>query len=191
MDDESNELELERILSQVCTDEELRKTWMRYAIAQQAVHGHDVAYPQWDVSMRVQNALVGLPAARPAREAGFRQRFLRPLTSLAVAASVTFTVVIGGRQLAQLDESVPYNQDDQSVAASASPVGMVNSFGATSVPASLGTRSVPVLQPATRNAYQELAQQRQRRYMQAHAEQAALNSPQGLVPFARVPEIRE
>jgi len=57
--------------------------------------------------------------------------------------------------------------------------------------ASFGTQAVPVLQPAVRTAYQDLAQQRQRMYMQEHAEQAALNSPQGLVPFVRVPELRE
>ena len=50
---------------------------------------------------------------------------------------------------------------------------------------------VPVLQPATRTAYNELARQRMERYMQEHAEQAALNTPQGLIPFARVSEIRE
>jgi len=70
-------------------------------------------------------------------------------------------------------------------------VGMLNSLGATAMQASYGTQPVPVLQPATRTAYQELAQQRLRRYMQEHVEQASLNSPQGLVPFARVPQIRE
>ncbi len=77
------------------------------------------------------------------------------------------------------------------MANSASPVGMLNSLGATAVQASYGTQPIPVLQPATRTAYQELAQQRLRKYMQEHVEQAALNSPQGLVPFARVPQIRE
>ena len=108
-----------------------------------------------------------------------------------LAASVALTVVIGGRQLAQIDSTEPYNQGDRAVATSASPVGWVNSFGATTVQASYGTRAVPMLQPVTRTAYQDLAQHRQRRYMQEHAEQAALNSPQGLVLFARVPEIRE
>jgi sigma-E factor negative regulatory protein RseA len=37
----------------------------------------------------------------------------------------------------------------------------------------------------------ELARQRMEKYSQEHAEHAALNSPQGLVPFARVPQIRE
>jgi sigma-E factor negative regulatory protein RseA len=68
---------------------------------------------------------------------------------------------------------------------------MVNSLGATTVQASYGAQAVPVLQPAAHTAYQQLARQRHGRYMQEHAEHAALNSPQGLIPFARVPRIRE
>jgi sigma-E factor negative regulatory protein RseA len=48
---------------------------------------------------------------------------------------------------------------------------------------------VPTLEPADRTAYRELARQRLRRYSQEHAEHASLNTPQGLVPFARVPVI--
>jgi sigma-E factor negative regulatory protein RseA len=191
MDDESNELELERILTRVGTDQELRQTWMRYAIAHQAVHGHDVAHPEWDISVRVQRALLGSQATEPATSATFRQRVARPLASLAIAASVTLTVVIGGRQLAQIDSSTSAGQVDSALAASASPVGLLNSLGATTVQASYGTQAIPALRPVTRTAYQELAQQRLRKYMQEHAEQASLNSPQGLVSFARVPEIRE
>jgi sigma-E factor negative regulatory protein RseA len=102
---------------------------------------------------------------------------------------VAATVVIGGQQIASISGAAPY--DGQAVAASASPVGLVNSLGATTVRASYGTRPIPVLQPATRTAYRELARQRMEKYMQEHAEHAALNSPQGLIPFARVPEIRE
>ena len=100
------------------------------------------------------------------------------------------TVVIGGQQLAQIGGADPYG-NGRAVAASASPVGLVNSLGATTVQASYGTQAMPVLQPATRTAYQKLARQRMHKYMQEHAEQAALNSPQGLIPFARVPLIRE
>jgi sigma-E factor negative regulatory protein RseA len=99
-------------------------------------------------------------------------------------------VVIGGQQLAQIGGADAYG-GNQSLAASASPVGMLNSLGATTVQASYGTRAIPVLQPATHTAYQELARQRMQQYMQEHAEHAALNSPQGLIPFARVPQIRE
>lgn len=193
MDNEANDLELERVLAQVTSDSELRQTWVRYNLTQHAVHGHPVAYLNLDISARVQSALAGsqTDVRRPgAALAFFKQRMVRPLASFAVAASVAATVVIGGQQLAQVGGADPYGVD-RYVADGASPVGMLNSLGATAVQASYGTQPIPVLQPATRTAYQELAQQRLRKYMQEHAEQAALNSPQGLVPFARVPQIRE
>jgi sigma-E factor negative regulatory protein RseA len=191
MDDESNELELERVLSQASGGGELRQVWKRYNLIQQVVQGHPLTHLDWDISQRVQSALAGSKmGGRDISLSGFRQRMLRPLISLGVAASVTVTVVFGGQQIARLGSADPYGLDG-SVAASSSPVGMLNSLGATAVQASYGTQAIPVLRPAIRTAYQELAQQRQRKYMQEHAEQAALNSPQGLVPFARVPQIRE
>ena len=191
MDDEANELELERVLAQVNDDGELREAWVRYNQARHAVQGHQLAHLDWDISGRVQSTLAGPQTESPAASrAGLTQRLLRPLASLAVAASVAATVVIGGQQLAQIGGADPYGVD-RSVAHSPSPVGMINSLGATPVPASYGMQAIPVLQPATRTAYDELAQRRLRKYMQEHAEQAALNSPQGLLPFARVPQIRE
>jgi sigma-E factor negative regulatory protein RseA len=191
LDDEANELELERVLSQMSSDAELRQTWLRFNMANHALHGEQLAHLNWDISARVQSARDGSQSgtSAPARK-GFKQRLMRPLISVGVAASVALTVVIGGQQLAGIGSADRYG-NAPSVAASPSPVGLLNSLGATTLQASYGTQPMPVLQPATRSAYQDLAQQRLRRYMQAHAEQAALNSPQGLVPFARVPEIRE
>lgn len=190
LDDEANELELERILANA-GDDNLRQTWQRYNIVRHAHAGQDLSHLNLDISAQVRSAIdsAGNATERDSAE-GLRQRFMRPLASFAVAASVAATVVIGGQQLAQVSGSDPYGSE-QAVAASASPVGMVNSLGATTVQASYGTQSIPVLQPATRTAYQELARQRMARYMQEHAEHAALNSPQGLIPFARVPQIKE
>jgi len=191
LDDEANELELERILSRIADDDELRQTWVRYNAVRATVSGHQLAHIKLDISTQVRQAITEQRAPVAAHTAtSLRQRLLRPVASLAIAASVAATVVIGGQQLAQIGGADPYG-NDQAVAASASPVGLVNSLGATTVQASYGTQSVPVLQPATRTAYQELARQRMQKYMQEHAEQAALNSPQGLIPFARVPQIRE
>jgi sigma-E factor negative regulatory protein RseA len=184
MDDEANELEIERVLSRIADDPELRQAWVRYNMVRSVTTGQHPARLDLDVSAQVREALAGEAHGT----VGLRQRWLRPLASMAVAASVAATVVLGGQQLAQLEAS---GRDGQAIASSVSPVGMVNSLGATSVQASYGTQSVPVLQPATRTAYQELARQRLHKYMQAHAEQAALNSPSGLVPFARVPRIKE
>ena len=191
LDGEANELELERVLSQIADDDDLRQTWIRYNVARSAVAGHQFTHTELDVSSQVRLALAEQPASvsAGARES-IKQRFLRPVTSLAVAASVAATVVIGGQQLAQIG-GAGSDGSIQTVAASASPVGMVNSLGATTVQASYGTQAVPVLQPTTGTAYRELARQRMHKYMQEHAEHAALNSPQGLIPFARVPQIRE
>lgn len=183
LDDEANELELQRVLSRVGDDTQLRQTWVRYNLAHAATSGHPPAHIELDISTRVREAITAAPA-RP----GLGRRLLQPLASLAVAASVTAVVVLGGAQLAGIDSN---NYSGQAVAGSVSPVGMVNSLGATSVQASYGTRSLPVLQPTTGTAYQELARQRLQKYMQEHAEHAALNSPAGLVPFARVPAIQE
>jgi sigma-E factor negative regulatory protein RseA len=192
MDNEANELELERVLAQVAGDTGLRQAWVRYNLTRFAAQGHSVAHLDLDISVRVQSALAGSQMDVSGHRfalAGFKQRMVRPLVSFAVAASVAATVVIGGQQLAHIGAD-SYGVD-RPIANGASPVGMLNSLGATAMQASYGTQPVPVLQPATRTAYQELAQQRLRRYMQEHVEQAALNSPQGLVPFARVPQIRE
>jgi sigma-E factor negative regulatory protein RseA len=182
MDDEANELELERVLARIADDPELRQTWVRYNLVRTVASGQQASHLHLDISSRVREELSGK------RQSGLNQRWLRPLASVAVAASVAATVVFGGQQLARMQAD---SFEDQAIASSVSPVGLVNSLGATSVQASYGTESVPVLQPATRTAYQELARQRLMKYMQEHAEHAALNSPNGLVPFARVPNIKE
>ena len=185
MDNEANELELQRVLKQVGEDAELRQAWVRYNAARTAMTGQATQQISLDISARVSAAI--REEARP----GLRDRLLRPVASFAVAASVAATVVIGGQQLAQISSAEdPYGS--QAVATGvASPVGLVNTLGAMPVQASYGTQPVPVLQPTTGTAYQKLARQRLDKYMQEHAEHAALNSPQGLMPFARVPEIRE
>ena len=183
LDDEANELEMQRVLARIADDPELRQVWVRYNMVRTLTGGQTPAHPDLDISAQVREAIGGKSAG-----VGLRHRLLKPLASVAVAASVAVTVVLGGQQLAQLDAD-SYNS--QAIASSVSPVGMVNSLGATSVQASYGTQGVVELEPATGTAYEELARQRLQKYMQEHAEHAALNSPNGLVPFARVPIIQE
>ena len=190
LDDEANELEIQRLISQIDSDDTLRDTWLRYNVARCAIADQQPGLLGADISGRVRDQIARDESKTSVD--GLAQRLLRPVASFAVAASVAATVVIGGQQIAGLGGADnAWSGSAQAVAASASPVGLVNSLGATPVRASYGTKSVPVLQPATRTAYRELARQRMERYMQEHAEQAALNSPQGLIPFARVTEIRE
>lgn len=192
LDDEANELELERVLKHIADDDGLRQTWVRYNLVRSATAGqlndHSNQHLGMDISAGVRAAIDDDSRAAGSRDS-LRNRLFKPLASVAVAASVAATVVIGGQQLAQMGGNS--FEASQAVASSASPVGLLNSLGATPVRASFGTQPMPVLQPATRTAYQELARQRMQTYMQEHAEHAALNSPQGLIPFARVPNIKE
>jgi len=184
MDDEANELEVERVLARIASDPDLRQVWVRYNAVHSIAAGQPAVHLELDISSQVREAIAGDSQV----SSGFRQRLMRPLASMAVAASVAATVVLGGQQLAQLEAD---SYDAHAIASSVSPVGMVNSLGATSVQASYGTLGLPELQPATGTAYQKLARQRLHKYMQEHAEHAALNTPNGLVPFARVPRIQE
>lgn len=188
MDDEATELELHRVLGELESDAALRQTWVRYQLARSAMAGQPVSHARLDISRSV-SAAIAAESGVKTRHSSLRERWVRPLASLAVAASVTAVVVLGGQQLYQAG-----SLEDQSspVAASGvSAVGFVNSLGAVPMRASYGAQAVPQLEPAARTAYRELARQRMYQYMQEHAEHAALNSPQGLIPFARVPQIEE
>lgn len=191
MDGEANELELQRLLSGIADNAELRSTWTRYHAVRSVVGAQEVTGFSMDISQRVRGVLAEEALVVSQGHTGGRiQRFLKPVASFAVAASVAAVVVVGGQQIAQIGDAGSYSSSN-TVAASASPVGLINSIGAVPLQASYGTQSRPELQPAARTAYKELARQRMEKYMQQHAEHAALNSPQGLVPFARVREIKE
>lgn len=189
MDGEAEELELQRILANLDGDRDLRRAWSRYNAARAVMTGHAVGTLELDISEKVSDAIRQRSLAK-ATEGGPGQQLLRPLASFAIAASVAVVVVLGGRQLAVVN-SPETGVRPVSVAARPSPVGVLNSLGATPVRASYGTQALPGLQPATRAAYDDLARQGLSRYMQRHAEHASLNSPQGLIPFARVMDLRE
>ena len=74
MDDEANELELERVLAKVAGDPELRQAWVRYNLVRAVAGGQHPAHPELDVSARVRAAVTG----RVQGAAGLRQRFARP-----------------------------------------------------------------------------------------------------------------
>jgi sigma-E factor negative regulatory protein RseA len=176
MDDEAQELELRRVLRQNAPG--TREHWYRLQVTRTVLQG-ETPLAGVDFAARVRAAI----DAEPTQSAGSGGGWKHALSSFAVAASVTAVVVLGGQQLAQTTA-----QSDAGRVAPL-PVGVVNTAGAVPVQASFGTRSLPTLQPADRTAYRELARQRLRRYSQEHAEHASLNTPQGMLPFARVPVI--
>ena len=141
MDDEANELELERVLSQIDQDEDLRQAWSRFNSTRVVLAGQQTGLVQIDISRRVNAALF---EEQSATTSGRWQRMLRPVASFAVAASVAATVVVGGQQLVQL--SGGDSATTQALASGVSPIGFVNSLGARPLQASYGnTSAVPAL----------------------------------------------
>ena len=182
MDGEAQELEVRRTLDAIAGDASLRDRWQRHHLARDALHGQLASGTEIDVSKGVLEALkTGKPMSR------------NPLWSMAVAASVTLAVVMGGQQLL-----LP------STAGSSAPVvselggAVVPVLGAQPVQASLGSK--PLSGPAQQSVaaqesshniavvYDRLARDRYRALNGRHAAAAAYSHPAPYISYVRVPE---
>ena len=120
MDGEAQELELRRTLDALAGDMSLRDRWQRQHRVRDALHGQLAGQADIDVSMGVLQALeTGKPVSR------------NPVWSMAVAASVTLAVVMGGQQLLLPSRA-------------GSPVPVVSDLGGAVVPV-LGAQPVQAL----------------------------------------------
>ena len=177
MDGEASEMDLARVLRAVDEDPEARRYWQRLHQSRAGLKG-GLPVDDIDVSQAVRTQL---DSARPRR--------LAPLTSLAVAASVTLAVVFGGQLVEQADVASPVNQLP----------GMVMPVrGAAPVQASFGaTPTAPTRQQAVsgnpnavaQGIYEQLAKERLRRYGEQHAQETSPYQTSVLLPLARVPDL--
>jgi sigma-E factor negative regulatory protein RseA len=179
MDEEANELDIERVLKH-SSDGDMRATWTRYHAVRRVIQEGAGPETRLDISSQVMAALALEPGVLPVAR---WHNFLQPVASLAVAASVFAAVLVGSQFYNLLDfeaGSAPQ------LSAQVSTVGMVNTLGGSAVKAGYAT---PALRPQSElryTDYDQLARQRMQRYLLSHAEEAALNVPQGMMPFARV-----
>lgn len=142
------------------------------------------------------------------------RQFLAPAASAAVAASVFAAVMLTSQYLGGLPGSTSAGGDivaSAGGAAGANGVTGVNGVmegsdtveglerfprsavvnapgGGAAVLADFSTGVVSTAEPVA--DYDAIARERLRRYMLPHAEEAALNAPQGMMPFARVATFR-
>ncbi len=187
IDGEGSELDLARVLKAVEEDPEARAHWQRVQQTRGLLRTGQPD-PDIDVSRAVRESIAHSP----------RRRQLGPLGSLAVAASVTFAMVLGGQTW--LGDS-PMGSAVSPVA-TAVPGGVVPIPGAAPVQARFGapTQTMAARVPlanigAPANAAtsssdisNQLARERFERYAQDHARSTANLQPNALVPFARIPE---
>ena len=189
MDGEASDAEIQLVLDNL-NDPQVRDAWRRYHLMRWSQEGA-VALGGEDLSPRIMAAIEQLPAhslqptgaAATVRPVGRWHRFARPMASFAVAASVFAVVLLGGQYLGQ--DPV---QTAPATAERVSPSGMVNALGGAAVRAGYATVQRAASGPAS--DYDAIARERLRRYMLPHAEEASLNAPQGMMPYARVATFR-
>ena len=198
MDGEATEMETYRILKAVAEDQQLREKWKRYHMASSAMQG-DPASTSVDYSAAISAAIDQEPAHRPGRMAVVASSAGR----FAIAASVALVAVFGVQQLNspvdngnQITEFAAVEAPEEATGPAIQfPSGFQPTINARTV--SVGgnnkssQRTIPVI---------EVQQQVQKQYSEAelraylnsimsrHSDHAALNSNQGMLPFARLSE---
>lgn len=184
MDGEASEMDLARVLKAVDSDPNVRAYWLRL---QQGATVLRTGQPPMniDISHGVKSALAN---ARPAH------RPLGPLSSFAVAASVTFAVVFGGQYLLEEDPTgAPFAQVPGGIMPVQGAMPVQARFGAApQVQAPVRQTSVATpVRSTTSKVYEQLAKERFERFGIEHAQMTAAMQPNGVVPFARVPSRSE
>lgn len=185
MDGETQELELRRLLGSINTDPALRERWRRQQMVSDIMSKRPLTHSEIDVSGRVTDAL-------SARSSVSRN----PIWSVAVAASVTLAVVMGGQQflLPEGTPSAPFAVSE--LGGAVVPIG-----GAQPVQASLDAQPLQISSQRSvldnrRSAeaaatYERLATDRYRKLSVRHSAESASAHPSPFIPHARVAEFAD
>lgn len=208
VDGEVSEMELHRILKATESDEELRENWSRYNRVGQAMRGDLPQVPMVDLSASIREAIDTEDAHKVASSASWSQK----LSRVAVAASVAAVMVVTAQMVglngdlneAQVaDAGVPVSSDQLLVPnpAASLPAGFqVPSISARTVSShakmpvqEVQPRYYPVVTKAKPTAAAQPpapeVQAYLQRVMEIHADNAAINSSRGMLPYARVPVV--
>ncbi|MDB4427754.1 sigma-E factor negative regulatory protein [Porticoccaceae bacterium] len=199
MDGEATDMELHRLLKEVSEGSELRDKWKRYHMVSSALKG-DAAITPIDYSAAISAAIDEEPSHRQSVLAGF----VGSAGRFAIAASVALVAVLGVQQLnSPLDSVAPVSEfagieqvDEENVGPAIQfPSGFQPIINARTVSAGGNNKSSQFVTPVI-----EVRQQAERNYSEAqlraymndvmarHSNHAALNSNQGMLPFARLNE---
>jgi len=182
MDGETQELELRRLLGSIDTDPALRERWRRQQMISDIMSKRPLTHPDMDVSGRVSDAL-------SAKSSVSRN----PIWSVAVAASVTLAVVMGGQQLLLPTGTPAAPFAVSEVGGAVVPIG-----GAQPLQASLDAQPLQISSQRSvldnrRSAeaaatYERLATDRYRKLSVRHSAESASAHPSPFIPQARVAE---
>lgn len=209
MDNEASELELQRILKASESDTEVRATWSRYQVARAALHRDLPVLEVGDFAARVSAALeqedthaaAPITAAAPEKKA---VQWWQNVARFAVAASVAGGVVLFAQNFGGTSPEAPATMAATAPATTAVPAPSLPAgyhaqpLSARAVGLQTGYESrqqdnrqvmfVPL--PSSSQSAAQVSNEEVRDYLnkliEEHADNAALNSGQGMLPFARV-----
>ena len=212
MDNEASELELQRVLKASESDSEVKATWSRYQVARAALHRDLPMLEMGDFAARVSAALeqeenhtIASVPVTPAKKA---VQWWQNVARFAVAASVAGGVVLFAQNFGGVNPEAPAAvaatpQVDApttaAVPAPSLPAGYhAQPLSARAVGLQTGYESrqqdnrqvifVPL--PSSSQTAAQVSDDEVRDYLnkliEEHADNAALNSGQGMLPFARV-----
>jgi len=197
MDGEATDMETHRLLKEVSENPELRAKWKRFHMISSAIKG-DVAATSIDYSSAIASAIDAEPSHRRTVVTAFAGSAGR----FAIAASVAMVAVFGVQQFNSPADnpgavsgfaSVDQVDDENSGPAIQFPSGFQPVINARTVSAGGNNKSSTYVTPVI-----EVRQQVKRNYSEAelraymndimikHSNHAALNSNQGMLPFARL-----
>lgn len=171
MDDEANELEIHRVLSGMEQNDEVRDTWKRYQIASFAMKGKLPSHMDIDISAQIAEAISEEQIEQVSQATVSPwSRFLKPITSVAVAASVAFLVVFGALQINQTQTGPGLAQQESQPS--------LNSLAGADVKS-------PDLMPVSDESLTP-SQKRLRALIDTHTQQADLSRGRAFMPYAQL-----
>ena len=181
MDEAADELEVQRALKAVAEDEELRATWARYQLVRASIRNE-----QPTVNMDLSASIAAAIDAEPAQNRGVEQ-FFKPLSRVAIAASVAVAVVLGVQQYNQPDG---VSNDAPAVAENADVITPLPLFDTPIPTRTVSTDSGVVLEQVFEldDVSKRQLEQKLNELLKRHTESSTLGGSQGILPYARVPE---
>lgn len=203
LDGQASELEMRRVLDRLGSDDDLRATARRYQMIGDVMRRESSQFMNVDLSASIRDRIgqeeathqkPGVAQIKSVGKMGTVTSILdnwwSSLGRVAVTASVAFAVVIGVRNINQVDDvQTIATVGDQATLIQPLQIGRTE-FGAEGVRAGYNSRQHDTITPEQLAQAQNLAsratRERFRAYALQHAEMNAIQGGQGVLPFARL-----
>ena len=204
LDGQASELEIRRVLDRLDNDDDLRATARRYQMVGDVMRRESSQFMNIDLSASIRDRIEQeevthrkpepsriQSVGKPGTVTSMLDNWWSSLGRVAVAAFVAFAVIVGVRNINQVEDvQTVATTGDQTTLTQPLQIGR-SEFGAEGVRAGYSSRQHDTITPEQLAQAQSLAsratRERFRAYALQHAEMNAINGGQrGVLPFARL-----